>query len=459
MLTHIKKHLNHSATGWSPTAGQSLGSPISAEALKSEWLDRQRRHVRPWEQLLLHRGMHLVLGWTIAVVIPAILIWGWGFWEGASVERWPEAGLASLSYLVAALAVQRLSRLPEARAVVLIVPGLMLCYALAVAGLFVFRVDFDGLFVLTSFAMACAGGFMTFYLLARAERPVIAIVPFGRAMTLCQQPGAGWCLLEVPSLDRMRVDAVVADTQADLSDAWQRFLGECTIHRIPVYTPSRALELLSGKVALGQLSDEVRHGSLTPHEGYEVVKRGLDILAVVAIMPLALPLMAVTSLAIRLDSPGPALFRQPRMGLCCRRFTVYKFRSMYIDRTGRGFTEAGEDPRVTRVGKVIRKYRLDELPQLFNVLKGDMSLIGPRPESMELTEWYGKDVPYFHYRHVVRPGISGWAQVMQGYAADVDGMIEKLEYDFYYIKHVSLWLDLLIVLRTIKTLLTGSGSR
>ncbi|MDW5377015.1 exopolysaccharide biosynthesis polyprenyl glycosylphosphotransferase [Halomonas sp. HP20-15] len=432
---------------------------MQVETLQDEWLDQQRRHVRPLERLFLHPGVHLVMGWAVAVVVPALLMWGWGFWEGMSVEQWLGAGLASLSYLVAGLAVQRLSRLPEVKAAVLIVPGLTLCYGLSAAGLALLRIDFDGNYVLVSFILASAAGWMSCHMLAQAGKPLIAIVPFGRASALCQQPGAGWCLLDVPNLNRVRVDAVVADMQADLSDAWKRFLGQCTIHRIPVYTPSRALELISGKVALDQLPDEVRHGSLSPHEGYEVVKRGLDILSVLAIMPLALPLMALTSLAIRLDSPGPAIFKQRRMGLCCRQFTVYKFRSMYTDRVGRGFTEAGVDPRVTRVGKVIRKYRLDELPQLFNVLKGDMSLIGPRPESMELTEWYGKDVPFFHYRHVVRPGISGWAQVMQGYAADVDGMIEKLEYDFYYIKHVSFWLDLLIVMRTIKTLLTGFGSR
>ncbi|HSP31179.1 MAG TPA: sugar transferase, partial [Halomonas sp.] len=104
-------------------------------------------------------------------------------------------------------------------------------------------------------------------------------------------------------------------------------------------------------------------------------------------------------------------------------------------------------------------YRVDELPQLFNVLKGDMSLIGPRPESMDLANWYQRDVPFFHYRHVVRPGISGWAQVEQGYAAEVDGMNQKLEYDFYYIKNISFWLDLLIVMRTVRTVITGFGSR
>ncbi|ALO25992.1 exopolysaccharide biosynthesis polyprenyl glycosylphosphotransferase [Leptospira borgpetersenii serovar Ballum] len=111
------------------------------------------------------------------------------------------------------------------------------------------------------------------------------------------------------------------------------------------------------------------------------------------------------------------------------------------------------------MGIVLRKYRLDETLQIFNVLKGDMSFIGPRPESMELSEWYEKDVPFFAYRHVVRPGISGWAQVEQGYAAEVDGMNVKLEYDFYYIKNFSFWLDMLIAFKTVKTILTGFGAR
>ena len=138
---------------------------------------------------------------------------------------------------------------------------------------------------------------------------------------------------------------------------------------------------------------------------------------------------------------------------------MLKFRSMRIDMGGKGFTQGKDDPRITKVGKFIRKYRIDELPQIFNILIGQMSFIGPRPESLDLSIWYEKDVPFFSYRHVVRPGISGWAQVEQGYAAEVDGMNIKLEYDFYYIKHFSLWLDILITFKTIKTIISGFGAR
>ena len=117
------------------------------------------------------------------------------------------------------------------------------------------------------------------------------------------------------------------------------------------------------------------------------------------------------------------------------------------------------DPRITRVGRVIRKYRLDELPQIINILLGQMSWIGPRPEPEILTRWFAAEIPYYRYRHVVKPGISGWAQVNQGYVSGVDGINTKLQYDFYYIKYFSPWLDLLILFRTIKTMLTGFGAK
>jgi lipopolysaccharide/colanic/teichoic acid biosynthesis glycosyltransferase len=117
------------------------------------------------------------------------------------------------------------------------------------------------------------------------------------------------------------------------------------------------------------------------------------------------------------------------------------------------------DPRITKVGKVLRRFRIDELPQIFNILKGEMSWIGPRPEPEILTHWFTAELPFYRYRHVVRPGISGWAQVNQGYVSGLDGIGEKLQYDFYYIKYFSPWLDILILFRTIKTMLTGFGSR
>ena len=187
-----------------------------------------------------------------------------------------------------------------------------------------------------------------------------------------------------------------------------------------------------------------------------------DFVAAVCLLPIAAPFMLAIGLAIRLDSPGPVFFRQTRVGFSGREIVVFKFRTMFHgsanDDRNASMTTDG-DERVTRVGRILRKFRLDELPQIFNILKWEMSWIGPRPEARALSEWYTSELPFYRYRHVVKPGISGWAQVNQGHVADVGDVLTKLQYDFYYVKYFSPWLDLLIVFRTIKTILSGFGSK
>ncbi len=142
---------------------------------------------------------------------------------------------------------------------------------------------------------------------------------------------------------------------------------------------------------------------------------------------------------------------------------MYKFRTMNGEKPTADMLTAAMtkdlDPRITRVGRFLRRSRLDELPQLFNILRGEMSFIGPRPEAQILSEWYTAELPFYRYRHIVKPGLTGWAQVTQGHVAAADQVLEKLHYDFYYIKNLSLWLDVLIVARTIRTVLTGFGAR
>ena len=191
------------------------------------------------------------------------------------------------------------------------------------------------------------------------------------------------------------------------------------------------------------------------------LKRVLDLLLIVVSLPVTVPLLGVTALAIRLGSRGPILFWQARVGQARETFQMAKFRSMHVGHKGEDdavFADEDDD-RVTPVGRFIRTTRIDELPQIWNVLKGEMSLIGPRPEQVELAENFEEALPRYHARHLVRPGITGWAQVLQGYAADVDETRQKLEHDLYYVKHRSLLLDLLIVYLTCKTLLTGFGAR
>jgi lipopolysaccharide/colanic/teichoic acid biosynthesis glycosyltransferase len=172
---------------------------------------------------------------------------------------------------------------------------------------------------------------------------------------------------------------------------------------------------------------------------------------------LSLPLLPLIALAIRLDSPGPVFFRQERMGQNGRVFSLLKFRSMRMDARRRGPTAQGHDPRVTRVGQLLRVSRLDEMPQLFNVLRGEMSMVGPRPEWVALVPEFQDTVPFYLHRLAVKPGITGWAQVRNTYGASVENTIEKLQYDLYYIKNHSLFLDILILLHTVQAVVFGRG--
>jgi lipopolysaccharide/colanic/teichoic acid biosynthesis glycosyltransferase len=289
-----------------------------------------------------------------------------------------------------------------------------------------------------------------------------AIVPFGAVDRLRQIEGVDWLTLSRPRLhDARRCDAVVADFNADLPDEWEAFLADSALAGRIVYQVKQLSESLTGRVEIERLSEN-SFGSLLPARGYFHLKGLIDFVFAVAVLPIAVPVMGLVALAIRLDGAGTMLFRQKRIGYAGKRITLYKFRTMRpaeIEDERRAAITSEDDDRITRVGRVLRKLRIDELPQILNILKWEMSWIGPRPEAEVLSLWYTSEIPFYRYRHVVKPGISGWAQVNQGHVAEVGEVHRKLQYDFYYIKYFSPWLDLLIVLRTMKTMLTGWGAR
>lgn len=190
------------------------------------------------------------------------------------------------------------------------------------------------------------------------------------------------------------------------------------------------------------------------------VKRMLDIGFSIGLLVFLAPLLAVTALAVKLDSAGPVLYRQKRVGHAGRVFEVYKFRSMvnHAERAGAQYASIN-DVRITRVGHVIRHLRIDEIPQCLNVLRGEMSFVGPRPERPEFVATLEQEIPHYQARHLVKPGITGWAQVKYEYAASTEGAREKLKYDLFYIQRYTPVLDLLIVLMTVRVALFGLGSR
>ncbi len=191
------------------------------------------------------------------------------------------------------------------------------------------------------------------------------------------------------------------------------------------------------------------------------VKRVFDILFSSLILLLALPIMLVTALVIKFESRGPVFYRQERVGLNGKVFEVIKFRSMRTDaeKDGKPRWATVNDDRVTKVGRFIRRVRIDELPQLLNVLRGEMSLVGPRPERQYFVDELVAKIPYYAVRHSVKPGVTGWAQVRYEYGSTIEDSVEKLQYDLYYVKNHTLFLDLLILLETVAVVLTGKGAR
>jgi len=244
-------------------------------------------------------------------------------------------------------------------------------------------------------------------------------------------------------------DGIVLDRHVLVDDSRTRLLGQLKMQHLRLYSVEAVAELVSGRKTLPQQGDNLWEIDNDP--GYDRIKRLLDLCLLLALTPLWLPIAAAIAAAVRFDSKGPALFTQERVGRNGKVFKLFKFRSMVqgLQAPGVHFAQA-EDPRITRVGRVLRPTRLDELPQLWNVLRGEMSLIGPRPEQVPFVREFAGTIPSYPYRHLVRPGLTGWAQVQQGYADSADSTSIKLSYDLYYVTRISFPFDLLIGIQAIK---------
>jgi lipopolysaccharide/colanic/teichoic acid biosynthesis glycosyltransferase len=252
------------------------------------------------------------------------------------------------------------------------------------------------------------------------------------------------------------LDGIILMPGAERSPQWHAVSQRAALGGCIVATASAYQQWLTGRRPVPDATDD--DVIMAPGRAYLKLRRLFDLtLAFVLLVPVSL-IVGVTAVLIRLESPGPAIFRQRRVGYRRRPFTCYKLRSMRTDMPGGAFTGT-DDPRITPIGHIIRKYRIDELPQIFNILRGEMSWIGPRPEAIGLAARYRLGIPGYSYRYMVPPGITGWAAVHQGNVGDVDAARIKLEYDFYYIRHVSPWMDLLIIFKTIQVILSGFGSK
>ncbi len=254
---------------------------------------------------------------------------------------------------------------------------------------------------------------------------------------------------------------LAVDLREVLSDRMAQYVSSCTLAGFDVRAMSSVYEMHTGRMPIVHLAEGWELSTpVLKTAPYLPGKRIFDILAVLITAPITGLLSGIIAIAVRSTSKGPVVFRQTRVGRGGELFTLYKFRTMWdgSDLNGPAFAREG-DERLTPVGKLLRRFRADELPQLWNVLRGDLSLVGPRPEQVAFARHFSQTIPFYSHRHLIRPGVTGWAQVNYGYADDDADTIEKLTYDLFYVKHMSPWLDLSVLGRSVWTVLSGFGAR
>jgi len=265
------------------------------------------------------------------------------------------------------------------------------------------------------------------------------------------------------SAKALKADKIIVAMNENGNELAMDELLKCRLNGIDIVAGDKFFEMLTGKLVVERMNPNwlVFEGGFTTSFMMGVIRRFIDLVLSLVITVLFAPLMMIVAILIKLDSDGPVIYSQDRLGKNHKMFRIYKFRSMDKDaekHSGPVITYKN-DRRITTVGKYLRKWRIDETPQMWNVLKGDMSLVGPRPEREFLIEMFGSKIPHYDKRFCVTPGITGWAQINCGYGDSLEDYIEKLNYDLFYLKNRSMLLDLMILLRTIKTVLFGKGAR
>ena len=365
-------------------------------------------------------------------------------------------GVIFIAHLFSASTLYAISSAPGNRTAFSILPGLVVWYGLLMGLVIFFALPYSRPYLIIGISTSIITSYLDFLKSIR-QQIRLAYIPVGEAVSLASIPDIDWVKMDKINHLQPEIDGIVADLHArELSGEWQRFLAQCVLLDIPVLNLHQVEESLTGRIKIHHMYEN-NFGSLMPSKPYIHFKQFVDSLASLLMLPLVLPVLALAAIAIKLDDGGSIFYSQQRVGYRGRLFNIYKLRTM--KENAPTDTTASGDSRITRIGHFLRKTRIDELPQLLNVLKCEMSLIGPRAEYKKFADELERHLPFYQYRHIVKPGITGWAQVMQGYATGPEETRIKLEHDFYYIKNFSLSLDVLIAFKTVRTIFTGSGAR
>lgn len=424
---------------------------------------RQAIHAVAPKRFLARLRYQLLFGLLFTVAVP-ILVASRGDLD--LVLRTPNSVNSAIgvtiAFIISTFLFRRVATFPGSGILGHVLPAVTMGYGFVLAAMFGLRLDYSTVALFGSFGAAATFYFVVSFYIRNRVQQRFYVVPSTSVTTM---PGAGqvdWVMLKEPLLPADPSPVLVADLRAALSPEWERLIAETALAGHPVYHLKQVQESLTGRVEIEHLSEN-SFGSLLPNHGYRKVKRIIDLAASIILLPFIVLLGIGAAIAIKLETRGPVFFRQERRGYRGKVFHVLKFRTMANHPGGASSRDDAitleDDARITRVGQFLRRTRIDELAQVWNILKGEMSWIGPRPEALPLSEWYASELPFYSYRHIVRPGITGWAQVNQGHVSDLESVFEKLHYDFYYIKYFSAWLDLLIFAKTVNTVLFGAGAR
>lgn len=411
------------------------------------------------KQIILNPFFQLLLGLLFVTLIPIVEFRGIHFWEIIDAMSTNTLLALASGFVIIKWMLWQFHKFPGVQAISFVLPITSIIYLLILAFFLFSRIGYSRHILISGFVMTQFWFFIEILIKQRYKILTFGLVPFGKVQKMNDIHNAKLKILYEPKLPQQRYDGIVADLHAlELDNQWINFLAQCTLHRIPVYHIKQFQETVTGRIQIDHLSEN-QLGTLLPSPLYSFIKRLIDLIIVISTIPITLPIILITAIAIKIDSSGNILFKQIRIGHRNQTFKIYKFRSMSVINREH-HTNLSQVHHITRVGWLIRKTRIDELPQLLNILKGDMSFIGPRPLApSDFITQYQHEIPFYAYRHVIKPGMTGWAQVMQGHTSSDHETIIKVQYDFYYIKHFSFWLDLLILLKTIRVIFTGFGAK
>ncbi len=409
--------------------------------------------------------LQLVVAVFMAAVLPSVLLATVGelfdYRYRLLAPAWNAAGGVAIAVVLAHLAITRFNSYPGVSNGGYVLVSVMVAFAVVTTGYFIFRIPYSIAVYVAGVGTTAAYYMAMYFALRRANMPRLVLLPHANIRAVLEDTHVIFTQIDSPDQYRPGMGSPVMNMRMNYSDEWLIFATDCALKGIPVYHTKQIAEQIVGKVAVDHLAEN-SFGSLLPNPLYLQLKMVFDIaLALVLFIPLMLLLLVLAPIMM-IAQGRPVLFHQRRVGYRGKSFTVWKLRTMVKQAkatTARAAETKDGDERITGIGRILRRYRLDELPQIINVLKGEMSWIGPRPEARVLVETYQEALPFYHYRHIVRPGLTGWAQVNQGHVTGNTDVLAKLHYDFFYIKYLSAWLDFLIVLRTARVLVVGHGAK